>query len=504
MPIRSPRKAASGAPKARKQPLKVLYIASEASPIAKTGGLADVSHALPKALRAQGLDVRLAIPMYACIPPECRGEAVATCVADMGWSTAYGALRESTLPGTDVPLYLVEHDGYFDRPHLYGPPEGEYWDNVERFSFFNLAVLNGVLQTGWMPDVVHCHDWHAAPTVAYLKTRLRAHPVWGRTPCLFTIHNLGYQGRYGAILLPKTGLGWELFHPGCLEYYGDINLMKAAIVFADKVSTVSRTYALEIQTPEFGSGLDGILRTRSHDLCGIVNGVDYEHWNPAADHRIAAPFTAENTEGKGLCKRDLQRMCDLPTRDVPLFGMVTRLAWQKGVDLLGGMVDALLEKDVQLVALASGEPGYESWLNDLSRRHRSKVHALIGYDDVLAHRIYAGSDFFLMPSHTEPCGLSQLYSMAYGSLPIVRRTGGLADTVRPATHENIVKGRATGFQFSAATSTAFWHAVQRALEVFEDKSAMEAMRRAAMAEDFSWAHASKAYIQLYKKMLGKA
>ncbi len=483
--------------------LKILYVCSEVSPLVKTGGLGDVSYALPRTLRSLGHDVRVAMPCYGTIPFEARGAQVAMCIADMGWTTAYGALRQTHVPGTSVPLYLVEHDGYFDRPSPYGGPEGEYWDNVERFSFFNLALLDGIANTGWTPDLVHCHDWHAALIPAHIKTRLARHPVWGGMPTLFTIHNLGYQGRYAGGMFPKTGLSWEYFTPEHLEFYAGINLMKAGIVFADALSTVSRRYAVEIQTPEYGHGLDGVLRTRAKDLYGIVNGVDYDKWNPACDPRIAATFTADAIEGKAVCKSDLQRHCDFSKSQVPLFGMVSRLTWQKGIDLLVDMIDAMLEQDVQLVVLGNGDAYYQDRMAQSARRHPKRMRLFLGYDDVLAHRIYAGSDFFLMPSHTEPCGLSQLYSLAYGTLPIVRRTGGLADTVQPVTRANLARNKATGFAFSAATATALSSAVNRAIALYDDKKTLAQMRRAAMLEDFSWKHSSQEYERLYRKVVRK-
>lgn len=483
-------------------PIKILYVTSEAAPLVKTGGLADVSYALPRALRAQGHDCRIAMPAYKAIPDKVRGEQVATCTAYLE-KPVHGAVRRSTLPGTDVPLYLIEHNDYFYRDHPYGEGGHEYPDNLERFCFFCLSVLDGIPRSGWSPDIVHCHDWHTASIPAYIRTRCIDHPVWANKPTVFTIHNMAYQGRYSSTLMPKTGLGWELFTPKYLEYYGDLNLMKAGIIFASKLNTVSVTYAKEIQTEVAGHGLDGVLRTRSRDLIGIANGVDTAEWNPAIDKHLPAKFSSSDLGGKQRCKADLQRRMGLPVSNAPLFGMVTRLVWDKGIDLLLSCLDDFLRRNVQLVLLGSGDAVFEDALRQAQARFAGKLAVQVGYDEDLAHCIYGGSDFYLMPSRTEPCGLSQMYAMLYGAIPVVHRTGGLADTVADASPTNIAKGTATGLVFASWSERAFQNMIARALKLHADPAKLNTIRRTAMAQDFSWDRSATTYIDLFREAIAQ-
>ena len=483
--------------------LKILYVSSEMAPLVKTGGLADVSLALPRALRELGHDVRVAIPCYGSIPQDYWGERRGTCYVNLNSATQFGALREFRVPGAGVPVYLIEHDGYFGRPHPYSRNGYEYEDNLERFCFFSMAVLDGVGQTGWRPDLVHCNDWHTAVIPAYIKTRLEDHPVWGRMPTVLTIHNLGYQGRYHASLLPRTGLDPRLFTPDCLEYYGDINLLKAGIRFAGKINTVSRTYAREIQTPAYGHGLDGFLRTRRADLTGIVNGVDYSEWDPASDPRIAAPFSVADLSGKHVCKKQIRKELGLDETDAPLFAMVTRLVCDKGLDLIVGGLERLLAENLQMMILGTGDPGYERALQHRAEQFSGRLAVAFTHNETLAHQFYAGADFFLMPSLTEPCGLSQMYSLRYGAAPVVRKTGGLADTVIDASPANILKGRATGVVFRPPTVEALVRAVYRSLRLYLEPSTFEAIRVMGMKMDFSWERASRAYVDLYRRAIAK-
>lgn len=484
--------------------LKILHVAAELSPLLSTGGLAEVVNALPKALRAQGHDVRVALPCYKSIPPSLQGKQVAPCNAVIGPKTIAGALRETHIPGTDIPVYLIEHEGYFGREHPYGHEDSEYGDNAERYCFFGLALLNAMARIGWKPDIVNCHDWHTAPIVIYLKTRLSADPVWAGTPTVYTIHNLNFQGRFAADQLPFTGFDPSLFHMECLEYYGGINLMKGAIVLADKLSTVSPRYAREIQTLEYGAGLDGVLRKRRDDLRGILNGIDYEVWNPAHDPHIAAPFDCDNLLGKSLCKSNLQETFHLPQQNGPLFGVVSRLTWQKGIDLIIDALDSIPEERFQIALLGTGDAPIENRLINAAQRYPGKIAVVLRYDTELAHKVMAGSDFFLMPSRYEPCGLSQLYSLAYGTVPIVRRTGGLADSVRNLSRVNGRKTKATGLSFVPMTSQALLRAMRKALELYDAPETLEALRRAGMKEDFSWARASRDYVALYREALAQA
>ncbi len=481
------------------EPLKILFVCAELAPLAKTGGLGDVANALPRALKNKGHDVRVAVPCYRAIPPEHRGEIVGEVSADFLFPPETGRLRESRVPDSDVLLYLVQHDDYYDREFLYGPAGSEYDDNLERMAFFCAATLDGIRRLGWKPDIVHCNDWHTALIPAYLQVRLAGDPFWARTPTVLTLHNLIYQGVYPAWRLPATGLPKELFHPDCLEFYGDINIMKAGLAFATKINAVSRRYSKEIQTGEQGAGLEGFIATRAKDVCGILNGADYQEWNPATDPYIASPYSADDLSGKTACKEDIQKWAGLPRDGVPLFGVVSRLVWQKGMDIVAEAFDDLMEEDIQIVILGTGDPIYEDILLDRAEKYAGRFRLELRYDDALAHRIEAGSDFFLMPSHFEPSGLSQLYSLAYGTVPVVRKTGGLADTVVDATRANIAKGLATGIVFEPPTPAALVGAVQRAVALYRDREAYRKVQVTGMNQDFSWERASENYLTLYRK-----
>jgi starch synthase len=320
-------------------------------------------------------------------------------------------------------------------------------------------------------------------------------------PTVFTIHNMAYQGRYPSSYMPATGLGWELFTPKYLEFYGDINLMKAGIIFASKINTVSVTYAKEIQTEVAGHGLEGVLRTRSGDLTGIANGVDTAIWNPAIDKRIPANFNRHDLAGKSACKSELQRAMKLPADRAPLFGMVTRLVWDKGIDLLLSTIDTIVKRGAQLVILGSGDTPFEDGLKKAMDLHPRQIAVRLGYDEDLAHRIYAGCDFYLMPSRTEPCGLSQMYSMLYGAVPVVHKTGGLADTVTDSTPSNIAKGIATGITFASWSERAFLNSIARALRLYENREQHRAVQLAAMSQDFSWEKSAAAYLALFEEAM---
>ncbi len=481
--------------------LRILFAVSEVTPFVSTGGLAEVAGSLPRALQALGHDVRIVLPCYGAIPQEQRGEEISSCSANLGTKTVHGALRRTTLPGASIPVYLVEQRDYFERGHPYLANGKEYEDNAERFCFFCMAVLDGVAQTGWKPDVIHCNDWHTAAIPAYIKTRLAEDPFWRGMPSLFTIHNLAYQGRYDVSHLSQTGFGWDLFKPDCLEFYGDINLMKAGIAFADRLNTVSPTYAEEIQTPDLGNGLDGFLRTRRDDLCGILNGVDYNQWNPATDPELPARYTQADFRGKGRCKLALQKELGLPEKaSAPLIALVTRLDWQKGSDLVLEALKDLLPKPMQVAVLGTGDAELEAAFTELEAGHPACVRTLLRYDARLSHRVLAGADFLLMPSRFEPCGLTQLYAMAYGTIPIVRRTGGLTDTVTDLGASSGARG--TGIVFEDATSAGVAAAIRRALALFPQPQPFEDARLACMAQDFSWNRSAEAYVHLYRQALG--
>lgn len=483
------------------KPVRILFVTAELAPLVSTGGLAEVAAALPRAFHAQGHDVRVAIPCYRQIPLEDRGQHHCLCKADLGRKTEHGGLRIATVPDTKIPLYLVEHEGYFGREAPYGVGSYEYDDNAERFCFFCQALLDGIKQIGWKPDVVHCHDWHTAPIPIHLKTRFRTDPFWSGISSIFTIHNLAYQGRYGADQYATTGLPPELFTPEYLEYEGDMNLMKGALVFADKITTVSPRYASEIQTVEYGAGLHGVLSTRRKDLAGILNGVDYNVWNPATDPHIAARYTAHDLKGKLKCKRALQQRFGLPVGDAPLFGVVSRLHWQKGFDLLTDSLNDLLRHDMQLVILGTGDAAIEARIKDAAGVHPDRLGLHLGFDVKRAHEVQAGCDFFLMPSRYEPCGLGQLYAMAYGAIPIVRRTGGLADTVIPYRTIRNNAAEATGLSYTPQTRQALTRCIFDALDLYLDQSAFRQVRINGMSRDYSWERSSQAYISLYRESM---
>lgn len=481
--------------------LNILFAASEVAPLVVTGGLADVAGALPKALHAAGHDVRVVMPCYRSVAEEHRGEAIGTCIGHLGGKEAFGLLRESRLPGTDIPLYLIEHEGYFGRAHPYQAGAYEFADNPERFAFFCAALLDAIPQTGWCPDILHAHDWHTATLPAYLRARYQGHPTWGRTKSIFTIHNLAYQGRYGREQYGITGLPWEYFHPEGFEYHGDVSLMKGGIAFADRLSTVSPRYADEIQTIEYGCGLDGLLRRRREALRGILNGVDYGVWHPSADKHLPAQYTAADPTGKAACRTALLAELGLPERGQPLLAMVSRLAWQKGIDLALAAIPAVIAQGYTVIVLGSGEPALEHRLGELAGAYPADLRVLTRFDVGLSHRIEAGADFFLMPSRYEPCGLSQIYSLAYGTVPIVRATGGLCDTVRGLRRDGDNLGDATGFRFVPQTHQAIERATAQAREVFAQPEAMAQLRDNGMREDFSWARSSTDYEALYREAL---
>ena len=484
--------------------LRILLVASEVEPFAKTGGLADVAGALPKALEALGHDVRVIMPKYRGV------ERVAGALRPLlprvdvpvGPATVAAAVLEGRT-GKAIPVYFVAQDAYYDRPALYTTAEGDYPDNCERFVFFCRAVLTALPRLDWVPQVIHAHDWQTGLVPVYLETLYRDAAPYHDVATVFTIHNLAYQGLFWHYDLPMTGLGWDLFTPAGIEFYGKMNLLKGGLVFADLLTTVSPTYAKEIQTPEYGEGLDGVLRERAADLVGILNGIDYEAWNPATDADIPKRYGPDDLEGKAACKAGLREEMRLPDPGgpAPLVGLVSRLADQKGLDLVAAAVPDIVRAGGQFVLLGAGDERYEREFAELARAHPRAVAVKIGFNAGLARRIYAGADCFLMPSRYEPCGLGQLISLRYGTIPIVRRTGGLADTIRewdPAS------GTGTGFVFDAHTAEACRAAVRRALDAYGRPAAWSRLCRNAMAEDFSWEASAEKYVGCYKKALKKA
>jgi starch synthase len=475
--------------------MRVLFVTSECAPFAKTGGLGEVIGALPTALRRHGLDVRVVMPLYAGMPWQRFEPLEGVLSVPMWFGTAHARVRLGRLPHGDVPVYFLEHHRYFDRPHLYGPSPDAYPDNLERFAFLSRGALELVKALGWIPDVIHANDWQTALVPVYVDTVEWAQPLHG-CATVYTIHNLAYQGVYDRGAMSITGLGPEHYHAREFEHFGTMNLTKAALYRATSLTTVSPTYAGEIQTGAYGCGLDGILVERSRDLVGILNGIDVEEWNPATDPHLAAPFHASDLAGKRLCKAALQAEAGLPARpEVPLLALIARLVPQKGVDVFAHALDAILGWDVQLIMLGSGDPEAERFFSARARAQRDRFCAWIPFEDGRAHRIQAGADFFVMPSRFEPCGLSQLYAMQYGTLPIVRGTGGLADTV---TTYDETSGAGTGFVFHDLRPDSLADTIGWAVATWYDRPAqIELMRRRAMAQDHSWDRAAREYVQLY-------
>lgn len=457
--------------------MKILFISSEVVPFAKTGGLADVAGSLPKALKAIGHDVRIFMPRYKKVDRLAK-----------------------YLPGTEVPVYFYENEKYFgNREELYQVKGVDFPDNLERFAAFCQAVIPFIKQLNWKPDIVHCNDWQSALVIAYLKVLHKNDPFFARTATVYSIHNMAYLGIFPGSKMPQTGLGPDQFTPSTLEFWGNIALAKAGIVYADVINTVSETYAQEIQTAEYGCGLDGLLRSRAKDVFGVINGLDYDIWNPATDKNIPKRYSPATLSLKAENKLELQRQNGLPQKNsLPVIGMITRLADQKGFDILAGAIDRIMQKKCQLIILGTGDQKYHDLLIKIKDKYPDHIGANLRFDAMLAELIYAGSDMFLMPSQYEPCGLGQLISFKYGTIPIVRKTGGLADTVHDYNSQN---GEGEGFVFVDYDAQALLCTIERALSVFQDKGAWKRLQEKVMKQDYSWAASAKKYVGLYLKGL---
>lgn len=471
---------------------RVLMISPEAAPLAKTGGLADVVGALPAALREFGCETAVVIPRYGSIPLKDARRVYDHLPVYLGKAGFDIAIYQAP---AEYPLYLVECPRLFDRPGLYGEAGVDYPDNDVRFAVFARAAL-GVARHLFRPGILHCHDWQAGLVSAYLRTTLAGDPTFMGVKKLFTIHNLGYQGLFPASALQEAALDETIFNPGGLEFFGQVSYIKGGISFADALSTVSPTYAREIQTPEYGCGLDGALRTRAAMLTGILNGADYREWSPENDPLIPAPYSAQDLSGKRIAKQQLLAELGFPAEaiDRPLLGMVSRFTQQKGVDILAEVAGEIIAEDVYLVALGSGEPEYEESFRAMAERFPGRVAVRIGFDNRLSHLIEAGADLFLMPSRYEPCGLSQIYSLRYGTVPVVRATGGLDDTI----------DEGTGFKFQEYSGAALLGAVRAAIQAFSNRDEWHARMLRGMQKDFSWKASAQEYAALYGRLLGRA
>ncbi len=473
--------------------LKILFLSAEVAPFAKAGGLGDVAGSLPKALQARGHDVRVVMPAYANIEAGYRDVSpmVGHLTVPVRNSTLPTGVFHGTLPGSNVPVYFIAERNLFNRPNVYG-----YGDDAYRFAFFSRAALELTLALDWRPDVVHANDWHTAPAVAWLATGAQGHDRLRDIPTVFSIHNIAHQGL----------TSWDIFdylniitHGLREERFNEVNFMARGIYHASLVNTVSPTYAREITTSEGGVGMDGLLRHRGSDLFGILNGIDTDVWNPATDDRIPHHYSAETIDDRWRMRHALQALAGLPQRDgIPVVGLVSRLDWQKGLDITGEAIHRLMNNwagEAQFVVLGTGAPEYEQMFAGLAYYHREKMTAILEYNAGMAPYIYAGSDMFLVPSRFEPCGLSQLIAMRYGSVPVVRSTGGLADTVLDSV---------TGFQFHDYNADALWHALSRAIYVYNvDKPRWREIQLAGMQADFSWQRSAAEYEHMYRLAIGR-
>jgi starch synthase len=473
--------------------MKILFVSSEGLPFSKTGGLADVVGALPKALAELGHELAVLLPRYKGNKAAAR--VVPSVTIPLGSGLRFPALVDA---GTidAVRYFLVEDPEYFDREGLYGDKSGDYPDNAERFTEFSRAAIEFAKQV-WQPDVIHCHDWQTAMVPVLLRTLYAEDPALRGVPVVFTIHNLGYQGVFPPAALKRIGLPESLFTMEALEYYGRVNFLKGGLVFADALTTVSRKYAKEIQTAEYGSGLEGVIQRRADRLTGILNGVDYAAWSPEADTFIAANYSSFNIAGKRLCKKDLLQTFQLPLENLEraVVGIVSRFADQKGFDLIAEVAEEMLEENLALVALGTGEPKHEKLFRVLADEYPAKVGVKIAYDNAVAHKIEAGADIFLMPSRYEPCGLNQIYSLRYGTVPVARATGGLDDTIEAYQPKT---GKGTGFKFEAYEGKALLACLREALRVYRDARAWKALQANGMAKDFSWKASAGEYSKVYE------
>src|SRR6266849_2142017 len=475
--------------------MRIVFAASEGVPFSKTGGLADVVGALPRALAAAGHQVSVYLPLYR----QTRLKDAPTVVSSITipFDDRYrfcSVVSGGELAG--VQFYFIDYPPFFDRESLYGTSTGDYPDNAERFALFSRAVLEASKVLG-VPQIFHCHDWQSALIPVLLRTQYAEDPAFRDVATVFTIHNMGYQGLFPPDTLPLLTLPWDLFTISRMEFFGNVNFLKGALVFSDFINTVSKKYSQEIQTTEFGFGLEGVLRIRSSTVTGILNGVDYNEWSPETDKFIVARYSPQDLSGKAKCKLDLLTTFGMTDADstLPVIGIVSRFAAQKGFDLIAQIMERLAREDMIIVALGNGDKTYEEMFLRLNKQFPQKIAVKVAYDNVIAHKIEAGSDMFLMPSRYEPCGLNQIYSLKYGTVPVVRATAGLDDTIEPWDART---GYGTGFKFEAYSGQALLACLRQALRTFHNEKAWQQIQANGMAKDFSW-HASAAeYVRLYE------
>jgi starch synthase len=488
--------------KARVIPMKILFVASECVPFAKTGGLADVIGALPQCIAKKGHDVEVLIPRYRKISLDRLTNVVPHLSIPLGdRQKACSIWKASEPPAGGEKIYFVDCPEYFDRDEFYGEKGVDFPDNAERFALFSRAAIQFARQSPAPPDVFHCHDWQSALIPVILKHENSNDRFFERTRTVFTIHNMGYQGLFDAAVMKSAGLPASSFHIQGLEFYGKVNYLKGGITFANAITTVSVKYSQEIQTAEFGHGLEGVVRSRAADVHGILNGIDYSDWSPAVDRFIIKNYTPESLDGKLECKLDLLKEYHLPEQLTrPLIGIISRLDDQKGFDLVSEGIETILSSGPLFAVLGSGKPKYESLLQRIAGAYPQQFGLRLAFDNKLAHKIEAGADLFLMPSRYEPCGLNQLYSLKYGTVPVVRATGGLDDTVE---HFNPSTGQGTGFKFNDYTARALAATVREALETYKNREVWRRLMRSGMTKDFSWNASAGRYIRLYTSLLSR-
>ncbi|MDX1808870.1 MAG: glycogen synthase GlgA [Sulfurospirillaceae bacterium] len=481
--------------------LNILFVASEVVPFAKTGGLADVAGALPKAIKKLGHDIIVVMPRYYSIDKSSLTPLTGALGVPMGpMGELWCEVFMTTLPKSDVPIYFIDYENFFGRSGLYDEEGIAYTDNDNRFIFLSKAALQLSKKISFNPDIVHANDWHTAMLPILCQTRF--HTDFASCASVLTIHNLQHQGDFFKGVMDVMEVGWEHFNPMEFEKYGHVNFLRGGIAHADAITTVSKKYAYEIQTPEFGFGLEEHIRAHRSKLFGILNGVDYEEWNPATDEKIAEKFDIDDIDGKTVCKADLQKQFGLKVdSSVPLLGFVGRFAEQKGISLIAEIIKGLLALDMQIVMLGTGERWAEFYFGETAAKHQDKFGLHVGYNDALAHKIEAGSDMFLMPSLFEPCGLNQIYSLRYGTLPIVRATGGLDDTIVNFESSN---PKSNGFKFYEASAGALYNTIKWAIEIYNNnKSDFLEMRERAMQMRFNWDKAAQSYEEVYRFALDK-
>lgn len=474
--------------------MKVLIATSEAVPFAKTGGLADVTGTLLNELRSEGVDARLMLPLYRGIKSKFKLDDTGIVI-----KVPLGRRKhEARVFSHDDTAYFIEHDDFFNRPELYGTTRGDYPDNAHRFIFFCKGVLEACSAMALVPDILHANDWQTGMIPLYLKTIFRR--GFEKTATLFTIHNLGYQGIFPATAMTLTGLSNDWFTPSGIEFYDRINLLKAGIISADAITTVSPNYAKQILTKEYGAGLEGVLKDRSNNLSGILNGLDYDTWDPSSDTSIPARYSMESFSGKKKCRRSLIKECSFKNPRAPVAGMVGRLSSQKGLDLFIESAEEIFASGANVAILGKGDDGIHRGLRAAEKKYEGRLYLNVGFDEDLARRVYAGSDIIMMPSHYEPCGLTQMIAMRYGAVPLARSTGGLADTIKDYNH---LSGTGTGFLFSGRWPSAFAECVKRAICVFSSRDMWSELQRRCMKQRFYWRTSARKYMQLCRKLIRK-